>query len=226
MLTLSARLVEIAERIKNATPGPWVVYRPWLSRGSMSVHGVIPRANLHPEEAYQVKTEHNHGSCSYSLEVAVPAMGHSCDDGSDAAKNMELIAHAPADLQFLLDQVAKQNEELKWRREFHGITGVDQLRKDLATEKAANQALLQGPAVHELKEKIAKLEAERDGFRNGQLQCQDLVNKAIDDKLAILAEAKLLKEFVENAPCDCEDAKVTCYRCELLLRADDLKEGA
>ena len=106
------KLKSIAER---ATPGSWVVYRPWLSRGIMDAYGVIPRANLHPEESYQVKTEHNHGSCSYSLEIAVPSGNSPAKDGSQAAANMEFIAtFNPEVVTTLLDEHDRMRRALNF----------------------------------------------------------------------------------------------------------------
>jgi hypothetical protein len=102
------QISELREIVARATPGPWVVDRPFLSLGSLTVTGVMPESNYHPEEMYQVKTEHNHGTCSYSKHVAVPEHGHSCADKSDAAHNMEFIAtFNPATVTELLDRVEK-----------------------------------------------------------------------------------------------------------------------
>ena len=85
------QIAEMKKLAQNATPGPWVTWRPFLSLGHMGVAGVIPVDNLHPEAPYQVKTEHNRG-CSYAKEIAVPSGATRAPDGSDAAKNMEHIA--------------------------------------------------------------------------------------------------------------------------------------
>lgn len=106
-------LKEVKERADRATEGPWVVDRPWLSRGMMHVYGVMPRANLHPDAPYLVETVHNHGSKSASKHVAVPAHGHSADDRSDAANNMEFIAHAREDVPRLLAMIEERNEKLR-----------------------------------------------------------------------------------------------------------------
>jgi len=104
-------LARLRETAKRATPGPWVVDRPWLSRGLMHVDGVMPRANLHPEEMYQVMTIHNHGSKSAAKHVAVPERGHSADDGSDAANNMEHIAaFCPSSALKLLDEIEAKDK--------------------------------------------------------------------------------------------------------------------
>ena len=109
------KLDELEALARAATPGPWVTDRPWLSRGLMHVDGVMPRANLHPEEPYQVKTEHNHGTLSYSKHVAVPALGHSAEDGSDAARNMEFIAAMnPAQALKLIEVIRLQQEALEF----------------------------------------------------------------------------------------------------------------
>lgn len=125
-----------------ATPGPWAVHRPWLSFGQMGVEGVIPRANLHPEEPYQVKTEHNHGSASYALHIAVPAHGHSCDDKSDAARNMEHIAaFSPSTALALLDRLEALERVASAARPFAPVNRLtdedridnrDKLRRALA----------------------------------------------------------------------------------------------
>lgn len=106
-------LKEVKKRADKATEGPWVVDRPWLSRGMMHVDGVMPRANLHPDAPYLVETVHNHGSKSAAKHVAVPAHGHSADDRSDAANNMEFIAHARSDIPRLLAMIEERDEKLR-----------------------------------------------------------------------------------------------------------------
>ena len=112
MKTITELLAPIEARLAAATPGPWIVDRPWLSRGVMTVSGVMPVANMHPEEPYQVVTIHNHGSTSAAKHVAVPEHGHDADDKSDAANNMELIAHAPTDLSTLISLAKRQEAAL------------------------------------------------------------------------------------------------------------------
>jgi hypothetical protein len=111
-------LKEVRERAERATEGPWVVDRPWLSRGMVHVDGVMPRTNLHPEAPYLVETVHNHGSRSAAKHVAVPEHGHSADDGSDAANNMEFIAHSRADIPKLLAMIEERDEKLRVAEDF------------------------------------------------------------------------------------------------------------
>lgn len=101
------RLRELAEK---ATPGPWTTERPFLSMGIMDVSGVIPSANLHPEEPYKVETTYTHGTKSYSKAVAVPSHGI-VKDKSDAANNMDFIAAARTAVPQLLDLVEELEAE-------------------------------------------------------------------------------------------------------------------
>lgn len=120
-------LAEVKSRADRATEGPWVVDRPWLSRGMMHVDGVMPRANLHPDAPYLVETVHNHGSKSAAKHVAVPAHGHSADDRSDAANNMEFIAHAREDVPRLLAMVEERQERLDHYKDLYRLA-VEKLR--------------------------------------------------------------------------------------------------
>lgn len=102
MKSIDELLAPMQKRLDAATPGPWVVDRPWLARGIMSVDGVMPRNNLHPEAPYEVETIHNHNTRSAAKHIAVPEHGHAADDKSDAANNMEFIAHSRQDLELLI----------------------------------------------------------------------------------------------------------------------------
>jgi hypothetical protein len=79
-------LAPILARLNAATPGPW------------SLDDMYGGCNGVRASDYLVSTEHNHGSRSWSNVIATPAHGHGCEVGSDAWKNMELIAHSSADI--------------------------------------------------------------------------------------------------------------------------------
>ena len=163
-----ARLREIAKR---ATPGPWVVDRPWLSRGLMHVDGVMPRANLHPDEMYQVVTTHNHGSKSAAKHVAVPEHGHSADDGSDAANNMEHIAaFCPKTALKLLDEIEAKDKL------------IEELRSELSEALANEQS--SATAYAKARDVIAELTGALEGIvskRGKTLLADCCVNKTCNN---------------------------------------------
>jgi len=54
-------------------------------------------------------------------------------------------------------------------------------------------------ARKEMNARIAELEKERDGFKNGQMQLQYLLSLALDDKLGLVREGKDLQEKLRIA---------------------------
>lgn len=113
-MDLSKLLKQMREASEKATPGYWVVDRPYLSIGSLRVDGVMPEANF-------VETIHTHGTKSYAKHVAVPEHGHACDDHSQAARNMEHIAFAcPANVTKLLDAIDTLSAALEYYEDKNG----------------------------------------------------------------------------------------------------------
>jgi hypothetical protein len=50
-----------------------------------------------------------------------------------------------------------------------------------------------------LKAELERVKKDRDGFHNGQLQCQELLSLALDDKMSLYRENKLMRAVVEAA---------------------------
>lgn len=82
---------EIEQLLNKITQGSWRI-----EERNGSFQGVLA-------SDYLVKTEYNHGTCSWSDVVACPAHGHSCDIHSDAAHNMLFIAASPTIVRQLLN---------------------------------------------------------------------------------------------------------------------------
>ena len=80
--------------------------------------------------------------------------------------------------------------------------------------------------------KNSELEDERDGYRNGQQQVQDLLAKQIDNSLKLAAENRRLRELVDGATVAVELFKDTApaqkkWREEWLNKAREaLKEAS
>lgn len=102
-MSTTERIAEIRKRLEAATPGPW---KRLDSFGFTD--GVIVT-----DEENNVPTEHNHGTKSWTPFVCQPAHGRAQDLSQQAAKNMDLIAHAPSDIAFLLDEVSSLRSEVE-----------------------------------------------------------------------------------------------------------------
>jgi hypothetical protein len=85
------RLEEIRARLAAATPGPWTaIQKTWRSRTSghtWSAYGIEQSQEVYGDDAW--------------------AISYATDTGQIAQKDADLIAHAPADLAYLLAEVER-----------------------------------------------------------------------------------------------------------------------
>lgn len=87
------RLAEIRERLAAATPGPWELYA--------TERNVIAITKGRMRSGYRREIVHWSGfDCS------------NIDDPGQVRANAALIAHAPSDLAYLLDEIARLTREL------------------------------------------------------------------------------------------------------------------
>src|SRR5690606_2330682 len=92
------RLAEIRERLAAATPGPWELYA--------TERNVIAITKGRMRSGYRREIVHWSGfDCS------------NIDDPGQVRANAALIAHAPSDLAYLLDEIARLTRELEEARE-------------------------------------------------------------------------------------------------------------
>ncbi len=122
------RIEQIKERLAKATPGPWLVSN---SVNAGWVGGVVC------EPWHEIVSGRFPGEQSFTNTVAVPALNHNCEIESDAGHNMTLIANAPADIQYLIDEVeglCKLNDEI--RAEWNDC--MDQAREQGRQESREN----------------------------------------------------------------------------------------
>lgn len=92
------RLAEIRERLAAATPGPWELYA--------TERNVIAITKGRMRSGYRREIVHWSGfDCS------------NIDDPGQVRANAALIAHAPSDLAYLLDEIARLARELDAARE-------------------------------------------------------------------------------------------------------------
>ena len=91
------RLAEIRERLAAATPGPWELYA--------TERNVIAITKGRMRSGYRREIVHWSGfDCS------------NIDDPGQVRANAALIAHAPSDLAYLLDEIARLTRELEQAR--------------------------------------------------------------------------------------------------------------
>jgi hypothetical protein len=102
-----SRIQEIEARLAKATPHPWGVY---YERGTWRVYSV-PRGKGELRGETHIVPEY--GKVAWPNEGGVEFMG--CALG--ATPDADLIAHAPADLRYLLDRVAELASELERTRQ-------------------------------------------------------------------------------------------------------------
>ena len=118
------RLAEIKARLKAATPGPWQVYPTEIPYRYVSqVPGAgkeeVRGAHIHR----QIGTEYDHPQLHGPAPVVTLSSGIGTPEGGGVQmvgieqKDAELIAHAPRDLEDLLDALETAHRQLEFYRQ-------------------------------------------------------------------------------------------------------------
>jgi hypothetical protein len=110
---MSADLTAIRQRLEKATPGPWKVYPHEGSPRNLRIGTEWNHAQLHgPAGVVNLSTAVNGNKPEVQMAI----------DPADA----DLIAHAPADIRALIDEVEALREQLaRYHREAKINAGLD-----------------------------------------------------------------------------------------------------
>lgn len=103
MKSIEQILNEIKDREQKATKGPWIHKND----------GEFGKGITRFDEEYCVQTVHNHGSSSWSRDIAVAAHGHGYQKTSNNFQNMEFIAAARQDIPRLVKALEEAIQLLK-----------------------------------------------------------------------------------------------------------------
>ena len=172
------RIDEIKERLESATPGPW---RPG-SLTNQSYHGDTgqPFTNIYTDDDRGGK----HPTFGTPLPLVVAeAHGEGLPFEEEKA-NAELIAHAPADIAYLLGIVERLQDELdEWQQAaMMVVLNVDALgpSKDLevTVRGGKKKVVMKGypeihSAINDLKRLVAKERDRREDEREAALAAKE-----------------------------------------------------
>src|SRR5690606_205615 len=122
------RLAEIRERLAAATPGPWGLYA--------TERNVIAITKGRTRSGYLREIVHWSGfDCS------------NIDDPGKVRANAALIAHAPSDLAYLLDEIARLTRELEESRRERSAALTARASRRRATRELEEARILIGVLV-------------------------------------------------------------------------------